>query len=670
MANDRISHMPIRFKLLGVIFSCCILAALTVTTALAQNDWPTYGHDAGSTRYSPLKQIDTRNVGTLTPAWTYHMSETVTQPIAGPGQGEVPASVAAAGRGRGGAQGASGGRGGGGGGRGRGSEATPIVVGGVMYMPTPYGRVVALEPETGKEIWSYDLKGSTASTRGVEYWPGDTTSPPSLFFGTTDGRLVALNAATGKPVPGFGTEGFVDMKQGIDNGFTRGQYSLSSPPKVYKNVLITGARVQESPSLGYAGDTRGWDVHTGKLLWQFHSVARPGETGGDTWQGDDWKNRSGTNVWGLTSFDPQLGLIYLPYGSPTYDFYGGDRKGANLFGNSLVALDAQTGKLKWYFQTVHHDIWDYDLEPAPILIDVTRAGKKIPAVAITSKTGLVFILDRANGKPLYDVEERAVPQSDVPGEHSWPTEPFPVKPAPLARMSFDPAKDLAKVTPEQEKFCSDLVAADGGMVNRGPFTPYGLQNSVVFPGTLGATNWHGGSYDPALGYLFFNTLNLADVGKNVKAADGAPNAYVKQGFNRFWNPANYMPCQAPPWGEMVAINVNTGEYAWRVPLGVIDELEAKGIHNTGTMNMGGSLATAGGLVFIAATNDRHFRAFDSKTGKVVWDVQMEAGGYASPATYQGKDGRQYVVIVAAGGGYYDRRTGDSVIAFALPATKN
>lgn len=638
------------------------LTCLGVASLSAQNDWPTYGHDAASTRYSPLKQIDLKNVGTLAKAWTYHMAAPVTQPAAGPGQGEVPAAPAGRGGGGRGAQGASGGRGGGGGGR-RGSEATPIVVGGVMYLPTPYGRIVALEPESGKEIWVYDLQGANASTRGVEFWPGDGNSPASLFFGTSDGRLVALNAKTGKPVPGFGTEGFVDMKQGIDNGFTRGNFSLSSPPKVFNNVVITGARVQESPSLGYSGDTRAWDAHTGKLLWQFHSVARPGEPGADSWQGDDWKSRSGTNVWGLISLDPKLGLVYLPYGSPTYDFYGADRKGANLFGNCLVALDALTGKMKWYFQTVHHDIWDYDLEPAPMLVDVTHSGKKIPAIVVTSKTGLVFILDRSSGKPLYDVEERPVPQTDVPGEQQWPTEPFPVKPAPLARMSFDPAKDLAKVTPEQEKFCASMLATEG-LTNRGPFTPYGLQNSVVFPGTLGATNWHGGSYDPTLGYVFFNTLNLADWGKLSKNAAGT---YTKAGFSRFWNPDNYWPCQAPPWGEMVAINVSTGDYAWRVPLGVIDELDAKGIHNTGTMNMGGSTATAGGLVFIAATNDRHFRAFDSKTGKVVWDVQMEAGGYASPATYMGKDGKQYVVIVAAGGGYYDRQAGDSVIAYALPA---
>lgn len=321
-------------------FLTCLLVIATAALTLAQTDWPTYGHDAGSTRYSPLRQITLSNVNQLTKAWTYHMNAPAPAAPAGtPGQGEV---AAGGGRGAAGARGSSGGRGGGGGGRGRSSEATPIIVNGIMYLPTPYNRIVALQPETGKELWSYDLKTTAASTRGVEYWAGDGLSPASIFFGTTDGRLVALNAVTGKPIPGFGTEGFVDMKQGIDNGFTTGQYSLSSPPVVYKNVLITGARVQESPSLGYAGDTRGWDAHTGKLLWQFHSVAQPGETGANTWQGDDWKSRSGTNVWGLISIDPQLGLVYLPYGSPTYDFYGGDRMNETLSDGSgfLCGLEA------------------------------------------------------------------------------------------------------------------------------------------------------------------------------------------------------------------------------------------------------------------------------------------------------------------------------------------
>ncbi len=615
-----------------------IALAFTPTRGQAQTDWPTYGHDPGSMRYSPLKQIDSSNVGKLTRAWTYHMGA------------QAPVSAGSTGQQRAGR---------------KGSEATPIVAAGMMFVPTPYNAIVALEPETGKEIWKYELHGGAPSLRGVEYWPGDAQSVARIFFGTTDGKLVALDAKTGHPAPGFGVEGFVDLKAGINNGFASGAFSLSSPPKIFKNVVITGARVQENPSLGFAGDTRGWDVRTGKLLWQFHSVPRAGEPGAETWEGTSGERRSGTNVWGLMSIDSDLGIVYLPHGSPTYDFYGADRKGANLYGNSLVALDALTGKLKWYFQAVHHDTWDYDLEAAPVLITVTRDGKRIPAVAELSKHGFVFILDRRNGKPVFGVEELPVPQSDVPGEHSWPTEPFPVKPAPLARMSFQPS-DLAKVTPEHEQVCRTLLESDGGLHNDGPFTRYGLRSSIVFPGTLGASNWHGASYSPVLGYLFVNVMQLADVGKVVKGEPGAPVAYTRQGYGRFWDPQTFWPCQAPPWGEMLAIDVNSGDVAWRVPLGIVEELEAKGIRNTGAPNMGGSIATASGLVFIGATNDRRFRAFDGKTGKILWETKLEAGAYNTPITFLGKDGKQYVTAVAAGGGYYDKASGDSIVAFRLP----
>ena len=640
-----------KYRLSMVIGSLIVITGVCVP-AFGQTDWPTYGHDPGSAHYSPLKQINTANVSELTRAWTFHMNA-ATDPSA-----PAPATPLEGGRG------GRGGRGGGGGG-GR-VETTPIVAGGMMYFPTPNGKIVALEPETGKQIWIADLGRTNASTRGLEYWAGDNQSPATLFFGTNDGRLMALNAKTGKPVSGFGNNGSVNMKTAdVDNGVPDANYSLSSPVKVYKNVVITGARVQEAPRLGYAGDDRGWDVHTGKLLWQFHSIPRPGEFGSDTWSADSWQGRSGANVWGLFSLDPELGLVYLPHGSPAPDFFGGDRPGANLFGNSLVALDALTGKRKWHFQAIHHDIYDFDLEAAPILFDMNRNGAKIPALALTSKTGLVFILDRRDGKPIYGVEERPVPESSVPGEVSWPTQPWPVKPAPLGRMSFKYPDEIAKVTPEHEAFCRDLYEKNE-MHNDGPFTPYGLKTTIQFPGTLGATNWHGGSYDPTLGYLFFNVLYLADVAKMIQPTGTNVAPWIRNSFSRFWNPENYWPCQAPPWGQMVAIDVNTGEYAWRVPLGIVEELEAKGVKDTGTMNMGGSFATAGGLVFIAATNDRHFRAFESKTGKVLWDVKMEAGAYATPITYQGKDGKQYVAIIAAGGGYYDRQPGDSVIAFALP----
>jgi glucose dehydrogenase len=602
-----------------------------------------YGHDPGSTRFSPLEQINKENVKGLVPVWTYHMNPA----------GQQTHSAGPVGHG---------------GGR-RSSQATPIMVNGLMYLPTPYNTVVALDPESGKEVWSYKLPHGRPAGRGVAYWAGDAKTPASILFGTSDGRLYSLNAQTGEPTAGFGETGSIDIKTDIQNGIPHAQFDVTSPVTIYKDLVIGGGQVQEEPASGSSGDTRAWDVHTGKLVWRFHSVPHAGEVGNETWPGDSWKNRSGTNVWGFMSIDMERGLLFLPHGSPSYDFYGADRKGKNLFGNSVVALDANTGKLVWYFQTVHHDIWDYDLESAPVLFDVVEHKKKIPAVAIIGKAGLMYILDRRNGKPIFGVKERPIPPSEVPGEQLWPTQPFPVKPAPLGRHSFSP-DEIATVTPEQKKFCLNLLATEGGMQSGGPFTHYGSKLSIVFPGTLGTTNWPGMSYNPQLGYLFVNTVNIADVGKVIKAAPDADVAYERTSpwglYVRFWNEEKFWPCQQPPWGELWAINVKTGDVAWKEPFGIDEELEAKGVHNTGTLNFGGSISTAAGLLFIAATNDQRFRAFDAATGKVLWETKLETGSYTVPMTYMGKNGKQYVVLTATGGSFYDKTAGDSVIAFALP----
>ena len=603
-----------------------------------------YGRDGASTRYSPLQDLNVKNVAGLKRAWTFHMAPPVAPSATAPPANSIAARL-----------------------RQRRTETTPLVVDGILYMPTPYNAIVALDASTGVKLWEHKLaNGANASTRGVAYWPGRGTTGARIVFGTGDGFLIALDAKTGETSAGFGDAGKVDMKPGVTNGITGARFGMTSPPSIYKNVVVTGGQVQESPSLGASGDIRGWDMVTGKLLWTFHTVPRPGEPGSETWETpDSWKNRSGTNAWGFLSVDNETGAVFLPVGSPSVDAFGGDRKGDNLYGNSLVVLDALTGKLRWYFQMIHHDTWDYDPESAPILVTVNKAGKKIPAVVVTSKTGLVFILDRKNGKPIYGVEERKVPTSDVPGEFSVDHQPFPVKPAPLARNVFTP-DDIATVTPEHEKFCRDLMASKGGMHNDGPFTRYGLKTSIVFPGTLGATNWHGGSYDPKLNYVFYNTIELADTGSDTPAPAGSPLPYQRIGYDRFWDGEKFWPCQQPPWGQLVALNVDTGEYVWRIPFGTIPELDAKGVHNTGSMNLGGSITTAGGLLFIAATNDHHMHAFESKTGKLLWDVEMETGAYAAPITYKGRDGKQYVVVVATGGGYYDRTAGDSVAAYALP----
>lgn len=627
----------------GILAAVAGVLLLPLSPAWCQSDWPMYGHDDSSLRYSPLKQVNTNNVRNLTLAWTYHLKT----------NGPRPLKSGPAGRG---------------GGR-RSSEATPIVVNDTLYMPTPYATIIALHPETGEEIWTYKLDKGRPAPRGVSYWPGDQSTPASILFGTTDGRLLSLDAKTGKPTAGFGTNGSVDLKADADNGFPHSQYDMSSTPTIYKNLVITGAAVQESPASGASGDIRAWDVHTGKLVWRFHSVPRPGEVGHDTWPGDSWINRSGTNVWGFMSVDLKQGLVFLPFGSSTYDFYGADRKGKNLFGNAVVALNADTGKLVWYFQTVHHDLFDYDLESAPVLIDIKKGGVKIPAVAILGKNGLLFILDRRDGTPVFGIEERPVPASKAPGEETWPTQPFPLKPPPLGRNSFTP-DEIATVTPEQKKVCEDLFNSEGGMESGGPYTPFGLKLTIEFPGTIGIANWPGMSADPKLGYLFVNTINLADVGKLVKNTDAPDPVYERRSpwgeYARFWNNDKFWPCQQPPWGTLWAINANSGEVAWKIPFGTIPELDAKGVHGTGSLNFGGSIATAGGLLFIAASNDQIFHAFDTKTGKQLWQTKLDTGSYTVPLTYMGKNGKQYVVTVATGGSFFDTTAGDSVVAYALP----
>jgi quinoprotein glucose dehydrogenase len=613
-----------------------------------RTDWPTFGRDPGGQRYAPLTQINADNVTRLARAWTYHMKPAdAAPPVAESGP---PARGP---RRRGNPE----------------SQASPLVVDGVMYLTTAYRRVVALEPETGKCLWEYVLKNGSPATRGLEYWAGDAQTAPRLFFGTSNGELIALDARTGKPAANFGAGGVVDMKVGVMNGFDQASYGLSSPPIMYKSLVITGAHTQESPMLGSSGDVRAWDARTGKLVWTFHTVPRPGEAGHETWEGDSWKNRSGVNVWSMMTVDIARGLVFLPLGSPTYDYYGGDRKGANLYGDALVALDANRGEVRWHFQATHHDLWDYDLCTPPALFDVTVKGQKIPAVALMTKMGLLFILDRRNGKPIYGVEERPVPKTDVPGEESWPTQPFPLKPGPLARNSFR-REELASLTPEHRKYCEALFDRDGGMHNEGPYTHYTTRPSVVFPGTLGGGNWNPMSFDPNLGYLFINTQDLGGVGQMQRNPEGSRTPWSRTSplgpVGRFWNPDTRWPCQRPPWGRLFAVNVNTGEIVWQSVLGITEELpEDK--QKTGRPNLGGSLATASGLVFIGATDDSRFRAFDSKTGKELWAPKIDAGAHSAPITYIGKDGKQYVVITATGGGFIsDTSSADTVIAFALP----
>ena len=651
----------------------------------AAKEWPTYGHDPGGERFSPLTQLTPDNVGRLKIAWTYHMRPPGFQGGAGfPSRG---------GRGSGGPVGDAPESSEGGGGLRRGgrfgsgfrpSETTPLVRNGIMYMTTPYSRVVAVDPVTGLELWSFQLPSGNPATRGLEFWTGDRTTPEQVVFGSSDGKLYSLDAKTGKPNTAFGDNGVVNLNTDEIMRGLPGRNGVSSPPVIYKNLVIAGGTTQENPPHGPAGDVRAWDLHTGKLVWTFHSVPQKGEKFNDTWAGDSWQNRTGVNVWGFLTVDEKRGIVYMPFGAPSVDQYGGDRAGNDLFSSSLVAVDANTGKYLWHFQVVHHDIWDADLTSPPALIDVKQGGKTIPAVIAMDKIGMIFLLNRVTGKPIYGVEERTVPGSEVPLERPAKTQPFPLKPPPLARMTFS-KNDIDTVTPEIEAACRKLLE---GVETGGPFVPPSYNHlRVQFPGNHGGVNWGGTSFDPVLGYLFANVNELGQLSglrdHNPKSGPAAANGQGNRvdpngpyegvpGGGRFsvkGDNGQQIPCQQPPWGELTAVNVNTGEIAWKVPLGVTDSLPER-LRNTGRPGNGGTIATAGGLVFVGATDDGRFRAFDAKTGQELWTVKLPGAAEATPITYQGRDGRQYVVITATGGGFFNNPvTGDTVIAFALDGSE-
>jgi glucose dehydrogenase len=612
-------------------------------------EWPTYNRDLAGTRYSPLTQINARNVSQLKLAWSYRPADSGARPS---------------------------------------PEVTPLVIGGRMYL-TAGNRVLALEPTTGKVIWTYQLSTGAASQRGVAYWPGDRQNPPRIIF-TAARRLIALNANTGKIDPGFGKEGEVDM--GV---------AYNGVPTIFKNAVMVGAATGEYIPLGPAGDSRGYDARTGAKIWDFHSVPRPGELGHDTWEGDSWKDRSGTNMWGFQmTVDEERGLAYMAFGAPTSTYYGADRKGDNLFGNALVAIDAVTGKYKWHFQAVHHDVWDFDLPPAPTLIDIVRGGKKIPALALTGKIGLLFILNRETGKPIFGVEERPVHQSDVPGEQLAATQPFPLKPPPLAKVSYS-EQDIvtdADTTPEHAKACRELVERSGGLYNVGPYTPWLYhaegappRSSILFPGATGGTNWGGTAADPKTGMVYTFVQNDGSIGWMAKPPAGFLDPLLKEPYTNPFErgseagPGPYQrfdvrvtgpdgkpvmggrwPCQKPPWGQLVAVNANTGDIAWRATAGITDELP-EGKKNTGRTGMAGPIVTAGGLVFLGATNDNRFRAFDSHSGRELWSVQLEYEAHAIPMTYQGENGKQYVAIMSSGAPSPGAsKNGQALLVYALP----
>ncbi|MBM3757472.1 MAG: pyrroloquinoline quinone-dependent dehydrogenase [Acidobacteria bacterium] len=625
-----------------VKFASPILSVTLVLSSLAAQDWRFYGGDSGGSKYSPLKQIDKANVARLQPAWTYHT-------------GDVSDGTTLLVRST--------------------FEGTPLVVNGVMYVTTPFCRLIALDAETGRELWVFDPKldrqklyFSLYVNRGAAYWTDGKRA--RLLFGTLNGRLYSIDAATGKPDESFGEGGFVNLRSGMADRFPQPSYGMSSPPTVYKNLVICGSRVPDGEPQGPSGDVRAFDVRSGRLVWQFHVIPRDGEFGSDTWEPNSRQDRGGANAWSILTVDEKRGILFLPLTSPATDSYGGDRKGQNLFGDSLVALDAATGKRLWHFQTIHHDIWDYDLPAQPNLVRVSRGGSLVDAVAQVTKTGFTFLFERSTGKPLFDIVEKPVPASGIPGEQAWPTQPYPVKPPPFARQSMTP-DELTDLTPELRAACTKLL---GDAVPGPLYTPLGLQATLLFPGADGGANWGGASFDPETRTLYVNSMDVGRLVRMEKRPRGSVIPYRSRQMgsidSRFWDP-HMIPCQKPPFGHLTAIDLDKGEFRWRAVLGVVDELIAKGIPPTGAVNLGGSVVTAGGLVFIAATNDSRFRAFDKDTGKELWVTRLPASGHATPMTFLSKRSKKQFVVVASGGGHkYNPRHpagySDSLVAFALP----
>jgi len=689
---------------------------------IAGRDWKTTGGDPGNSRYSALDQINRGNVGSLRVAWTYHT-------------GDAPAGNSQI-------------------------QATPIVIDGVLYMTTPALAVVALRAESGKLIWRFDpfrnRVRETHANRGVVYWASGAER--RIFF-SAGRRLYALDAATGEPAKTFGDSGWVDLAAGLSRDIGNTYIVATSPGVVFDDLLIQGTRVGEEEGSA-PGDIRAYDVRTGKIRWTFHTIPHPGELGYDTWPVDAWKTAGGANSWAGMSVDVDRGIVYIPTGSATPDFYGGDRIGRNLFANTLLALDARTGKRIWHFQTVYHDLWDRDLPAAPNLLRVTRNGTTTDAVAQITKSGFVFVFDRATGTPLFPVEEHRVPASTLSGEEASATQRWPEMPRPFARQRISET-DLANITPSANEAASARLRT---LRHESLFSPPSVEGTVILPGFDGGGEWGGAAVDRDNGVIYVNASDvpwiaamrpsaqipaatgpprngvtvyqtycsgchgtdrrgkdrapsLVEVGRRLSLSEigwviergrgfmpsfagmrnceksallayltnlpeGDANALLRVcaahndsqskttvspyefvGYER-WRDSSGYPAIKPPWGTLRAIDLNTGLHLWRIPLGEYKELTARGIPITGTEQYGGPITTAGGLVFIAATLDEKFRAFDKSNGKLLWETTLPAAGYATPCTYS-VNGKQYVVI-AAGGGKLGTKSGDAYVAFALP----
>ncbi len=637
-----------------VLVACSVVVTGILLAGAPDGDWPAYGRDAGGERFSPLDSIRRENVASLEVAWTFRTGDAYA-----PKEGRPTAF-----------------------------EATPLHVDGTLYLSTPVGRVIALDPVTGEQRWAFDAKvprdkgyGDFAS-RGVSTW--NRGAERRIFVATIDARLIALDAKTGNPIPGFGEQGIVDLRKGlriVPTGFA--DYQVTSPPAVVGDTIVVGSAIADGTRHPHpSGEVRGFDVLTGKQKWSWDPVPQdPSAVGADTWKNKSAGRAGSSNAWSVMVADPARNLVFVPTSSPSHDYYGGERLGHNLFADSVVALRADTGARVWHFQTVHHDIWDYDVASPPILFDWRKDGRTVPAVAVASKTGHLFILDREKGTPLIPVEERAVPKSDVPGEEASPTQPFPTAPRSLSRTTLK-AEEAWGMTDEDRAWCRDAMSK---LRSDGFFTPPSLQGTLVVPGNVGGMNWAGIAHDRSNGLLIMPVNNLAaevrlitrdsvDAERKAGRLSGEFEYHSQTGtpygvVRRFLlAPKTSLPCTPPPWGTLAAVRAATGEIAWKVPLGQFPGTDKiPDAAQWGSIALGGPIATAGGLVFTAGTLEAAIYAFDVKTGKQLWKGTLPTSARATPMTYLGRDGRQYVVISAGGHGTpIGPPLGDHVVAFALP----
>ena len=658
-APSRTPGMPSRATSSAAALLLSLLNGAAAAQAPDASDWGWYGGDVFGARFSSLAEIDRSNVKSLRVAWTYHTGEL--------GEGFANAGKLT-------------------------FETTPVLAFGSLYLETATNIVIALDPATGKERWRHDprinrdLYYSEATSRGVTVWEDPTPGKEGpctrrIFTGTLDARLLALDAMTGKPCADFGRNGEVDLTEGM-RILSKKDYVVTSPPAVFNNFVIVGSAIGDNRATDLErGTVRAFDAVTGAQRWAFDPIPdSPTHPAAGAWTPDQARGTGGANAWAVMSVDPDRGTVFVPTGSASADFWGGTRLGDNRFANSLLAIDASTGKLQWSQQLIHHDLWDFDLAAQPVLVEMERGGNPISAVIQATKTGMLFVFDRGTGKPLFPMSERAVPQSQVPGEQTSPTQLFSSLP-PLVEHRPLNRKDAWGLTFWDRGRCRDLI---GKYRNEGVFTPPDTRGTILWPGYLGGVNWSGIAYDARSQRVIAAVNHLAmvvtllppdEVDKQRKTDDyphsefarqrGAPYAMRREPLLSPWG----LPCTAPPWGTLISVDLRENRIAWQVPLGSTENLAPRWVpvRDFGTPNLGGPIVTAGELVFVGGAMDRYLRAFDLETGRELWKAPLPAGGQATPMTYRaGKDERQYVVIAAGGHGPLGVPRGDSIVAFALP----